>query len=209
LRILVVWHIIHGMQTRQIIRTLSGIGRGLLSMIAVAVALLVLVSAMIIVQGQRDEARPVGAAVVLGDPAGSGDSAIARVARFEHAGDLYRRGMVSRIILTGKSAAPAGREYLTGLGLPPQALLIETESATMAEGVRAAGAIARAQGVSAVIIVADPPQMLTALKVARDEGLAAYGSPTHSAPGEAHPAAEVAVVLRETWRYLTYVLAGQ
>lgn len=198
-----------GMQTRRIIRTLSSIGRGLLTVIAVAAMLLALVSAMIVVQGQRDEARPVGAAVVLGDPIGSGDPAIARVARFEHAGDLYRRGMVSRIILTGKSAAPAGREYLTKLGLPPQALLTETESATMAESVRAASAIARTQGVSAVIIVADPPQMLTALKVARDEGLTAYGSPTHSGPGEAYPAAEVAVVLHETWRYLTYVIVGQ
>lgn len=187
------------MQTKQMIRTLSSIGRGLLMALLAWLALLALVAAMVVVQGRHDEARPVGALVVLGEPA---------AARFEHAGTLYRRGLVSRIILSGSSTAESGRQHLTGQGLPPQALLIDKESETLAESIRAAATLARSQGVSTVLIVADPPQMLAALKIARDEGLTAYGSPARSAANNA-PLDNIAAVLRESWVYLVYLFTGQ
>lgn len=189
----------HAMQTKQMIRILSSIGRGLLMALLAWLALLALIAAMVIVQGQHDDARPVGAVVVLGEPAAR---------RFEHAGALYRRGLVSRIILSGASAVESGRQHLTGQGLPAQALLLDTESDTLAESIRAAATLARSQGVSTVLIVADPSQMLAALKIARDEGLTAYGSPARSTADNA-PLDDIVTVWHESWVYLIYLFTGQ
>ena len=45
----------------------------------------------------------------------------AQKVQYDHAGNLYRRGTVGRIILTGATVAPAARQYLIDQGLPPQA----------------------------------------------------------------------------------------
>ncbi|MCS6840970.1 MAG: YdcF family protein [Roseiflexus sp.] len=182
---------------------LVSLGRGIAAVLTSAFLLLGLTAAMVVVQSGRDEVRPAGAAVVLGE-AVDGALTLEQKAPYDHAANLYRRGMVSRIILTGATVAPLGRQYLIDQGLPPQALFIEAESVSLVEGARAAASIARAQGISSVVIVVEPPAMLTALKVARDEGLTAYGSP----PGNARSIIDPVTVARETWRYLRYVFAG-
>jgi uncharacterized SAM-binding protein YcdF (DUF218 family) len=189
---------------KTVTRALIALGRGIATVLTSALLLLGLTAAMVVVQSGRDEARPAGAAVVPGEAV---DSALTpeQKAQCDHAANLYRRGMVSRIILTGVMVAPLARQYLIDQGAPPQVLLIEEESTSLVEGLRAAADMARAQGISSVVIVVDPPAMLTALKVARDEGLTAYGSPAGDAAGADDPNA----VAGETWRYLRYVFAGR
>lgn len=189
---------------RIIVSVLISIGRGLATMLTCALLLIGLTAAMMVVQGGREEAHPAGAVVAPGEAAGDILTA-AQKAQYDHAGNLYRRGMVSRIILTGATVAPAARQYLIDQGIPLQALLVEEESTSLVDGIRAAAVIARAQGVSSVIIVVEPPMMLTALKVARDEGLTAYGSPASSVAGAADPVAGAG----GTWRYLRYVFVGR
>ena len=189
---------------KTVLRTLISLGRGIATALTSALLLLGLTAAMIVVQSGRDEARPAGAAVVPGEAV---DSALTpgQKAQCDHAANLYRRGMVSRIILTGVMVAPLARQYLIDQGVPPQVLLIEEESASLVEGLRAAANMARAQGISSVVIVVDPPVMLTALKVARDEGLTGYGSPA----GDASRADDPNAVAGETWRYIRYVFVGR
>jgi uncharacterized SAM-binding protein YcdF (DUF218 family) len=196
--------VIRNPHLKTVLRALISLGRGIATALASALLLLGLTAAMIVVQSGRDEARPAGAAVVPGEAV---DSALTpeQKAQCDHAANLYRRGMVSRIILTGVMVAPLARQYLIDQGAPPQVLLIEEESASLVEGLRAAANMARAQGISSVVIVVDPPAMLTALKVARDEGLTAYGSPA----GDASRADDPNAVAGETWRYLRYVFAGR
>ena len=94
------------MNTRYAIRLLAGILRGLLVIAVALLALLGMACALIVVQGRRDEAQQigagqVGAALVLGAAQWNGDPSPVLRARLDHALDLYRRGQVRQIILTG------------------------------------------------------------------------------------------------------------
>lgn len=194
------WH----PRLKPVIRTLVSLGRGMAAVLTSALLLLGLTAAMVVVQSGRDEARPAGAALVAGE---AFDSTLTpeQQAQCDHAVTLYRRGMVSRIILSGNLMfVPLARQYLIDQGLPPQTLFADEKSRSLVEGIRSAADIARAQGVSSIVIVAEPQAMLTALKVARDEGLTAYGSPA----GDVSIVETPYAVADGTWRYLKYVFAG-
>ena len=129
--------------------------------------------------------------------------------RASYALDLYRRGLVSRIILTGGvgrgdrlSEAAAGKQYLIEQRLPAEVLLLDERSTTTRENLRNAAALARANGINSVLLVSDPFHMLRSLKMARDLGLAAYGSPTRTSPISVNWAEEARYIVRgpgPTW----------
>jgi uncharacterized SAM-binding protein YcdF (DUF218 family) len=197
-------------------RILKGFLRSLISIAVSVVALGALVCGLIVLQGQRDEARQSGAAIVLGAAQWNGDPSPVLRARLDHALDLYRRGLVSRIILTGGvgrgdrlSEAAAGKQYLIEQRLPAEALLLDERSTTTRENLRNAAALARANGINSVLLVSDPFHMLRSLKMARDLGLAAYGSPTRTSPISVNWAEEARYIVRESWAYLVYLVARQ
>jgi uncharacterized SAM-binding protein YcdF (DUF218 family) len=202
------------MQKLSILRMLKALARSLL-LGGVSVGLLaVLVCALIIVQGQRDEARDSGAAVVLGAAQWNGDPSPVLRARLDHALDLYHRGIVKRIILTGGvgtgdrlSEAAAGKQYLLDRQLSAEVMLLDERSATTWENLRNASDLARANGIDTVLLVSDPFHMLRSLKMARDLGLSAYGSPTRTSPISGNRAEEARYVGREIWAYLVYLFA--
>jgi uncharacterized SAM-binding protein YcdF (DUF218 family) len=183
----------------------------------VSAALLVgLVCGLIVVQGQRDEARDSGAAVVLGAAQWNGDPSPVLQARLDHALDLYHRGLVKRIILTGGvgagdrlSEAAVGRQYLLDRQVSPDVLLLDERSTTTWENLQNAADLARANGIDTVVLVSDPFHMLRSLKMAHDLGLSAYGSPTRSSPISGNRAEETRFVVREIWAYLVYLFARQ
>jgi uncharacterized SAM-binding protein YcdF (DUF218 family) len=202
------------MQNLHVWRTLRSFFRGLLLSAVSVAALAGLVCGLIVIQGQRDEARQSGAAVVLGAAQWNGDPSPVLRARLNHALDLYRRGIVGKIILTGGvapgdtlSEAAAGRQYLIERRLPPEALLLDERSTTTWENLENAATLARANGISSVLLVSDPFHMLRALKMARDLGLVAYGSPTRTSPISENAAEEARYVVRESWVYLVYIFA--
>jgi len=197
-------------------RMLRGFARGVLLGAGSLATLILVICALIVVQGQRDETRPAGAAIVLGAAQWNGTPSPVLQARLDHALDLYRRGSVSRVILTGGvgqgdslSEAAAGREYLVKRGLPDEALLLEEQGTTTWESLRSAADIARANGIGSVLLVSDPFHMLRSLKMAHDLGLIAYGSPTRTSPISENTIAEARYVLREAWAYVVYVFTRQ
>ena len=209
------------MNTRYAIRLLAGFLRRL---IVIAVALLVLlglVCALIVAQGRRDEAQQVGAgqvgaALVLGAAQWNGDPSPVLRARLDHALELYRRGQVRQIILTGgvgsgdtTSEAAAGKQYLIDRGMTAEALLLEDQGTTTWESLRNAVPLARTNRIGAVLLVSDPFHMLRSIKMARDLGLIAYGSPTRSSPISAGSAEETRYILREAWAYMVYLFARE
>jgi uncharacterized SAM-binding protein YcdF (DUF218 family) len=202
------------MQTLQVLRMLRALLRGLLLAGISAGLLVALVCALIVVQGQRDDARASGAAIVLGAAQWNGDPSPVLRARLDHALDLYHRGVVKRIILTGGvgtgdrvSEAAAGRQYLLDRQLSAEVLLLEEQGTTTWENMRNAADLARDNGVDTVLLVSDPFHMLRSLKMARDLGLSAYGSPTRTSPISGNRAEEARYVVRETWAYLLYLFA--
>jgi uncharacterized SAM-binding protein YcdF (DUF218 family) len=209
------------MNTRYIIRLLAGFLRGLVIISATILALLGLVCALIVVQGRRDEAQQlgagqVGAALVLGAAQWNGDPSPVLRARLDHALELYRRGQVRQIILTGgmgvgdtTSEAAAGKRYLIEQGMAADVLLLEEQGTTTWESLRNAVPLARANRIGAVLLVSDPFHMLRSIKMARDLGLIAYGSPTRTSPIAAGSGEEIRYVVREAWAYLVYLFARQ
>ena len=207
------------MKTRYAIRLLAGFLRGLIVIAVALLALLGLSCVLIVIQGQRDEAEQVGggqvgAALVLGAAQWNGDPSPVLRARLDHALELYRRGQVRQIILTGGvGIAPArdraGKQYLIEHGMAADALLLEEQGTTTWESLRNAVPLARANRIGAVLLVSDPFHMLRSIKMARDLGLIAYGSPTRSSPIAAGSAEETRYVLREAWAYLVYLFARE
>jgi uncharacterized SAM-binding protein YcdF (DUF218 family) len=207
------------MNTRYALRWLAGFLRGLILFAITLLVLLGLVCVLIIVQGRRDEALQVGggrvgAALVLGAAQWNGDPSPVLRARLDHALDLYRRGQVRQIILTGGtgpgdtiSEAAAGKQYLIDQGLTADVLLLEDRGTTTWESLQNAVPLARANRIGAVMLVSDPFHMLRSIKMARDLGLIAYGSPTRTSPIATGSAEEARYVLREAWAYLVYLFA--
>jgi uncharacterized SAM-binding protein YcdF (DUF218 family) len=202
------------MRKLQAMRILTALLRGLLLAGISAALLAALVCGLIVVQGQRDEARDSGAAVVLGAAQWNGDPSPVLRARLDHALDLYHRGIVKRIILTGGvgagdrlSEAAAGKQYLLDRQLSAEVLLLDERSTTTWENLQNAADLARANGIDTVLLVSDPFHMLRSLKMARDLGLSAYGSPTRSSPISGNRTEEARFVLREIWAYLVYLFA--
>jgi uncharacterized SAM-binding protein YcdF (DUF218 family) len=197
-------------------RILLGFFRGLMWSIASVVALVALVCLLIVLQGQRDEVRPASAAIVLGAAQWNGTPSPVLRARLDHALDLYKRGYVSHIILTGgvgqgdtTSEAAAGKQYLVARGLPAESLLLDEHGATTWESLRNSAVLVRTNGLGAIMLVSDPFHMLRSLKMARDLGMVAYGSPTRTSPISESVVAEAGYVVRESWAYLVYLFTRQ
>jgi uncharacterized SAM-binding protein YcdF (DUF218 family) len=167
---------------------------------------------LIITQGTRDEVRQADAAIVLGAAQWNGDPSPVLEARLNHALDLYRRGIVNKIILTGgvgegdaASEASVSQKYLIERQVPAQDLLLDEESVTTWQNIQNAAEIARLNGINSVIIVSDPFHMLRSLKMSRDLQMNAYGSPTRSSPISRNQIEELRYVFRESWAYVAYI----
>jgi uncharacterized SAM-binding protein YcdF (DUF218 family) len=198
------------MRSRDVTRALLGALRGLLAVALSVVSFLLLLAALVLVQAQRDETRPAGAAVVLSVEGWSGDPLPMRQARLEHALDLYQRGVVSRLILTAAGdEGAASRAYLVERGVPESVLLIEDDGGTTLDCLRGAAALARESGVGTVLLVSDPVHMLRSLKIARDTGLVAYGSPAFNSPTSRSFTTSLGYVARESLAYLGYIFTGR
>ena len=192
-------------------RGLRSLGRGLLLVGLAALGLLALVAVLIVLEGQRDDlrspgARRVAAAIVLAGPAGDDGAQAAMKLRLDHALDLYRRGQVRLVVLAGPAEAAEGLRYLAERGLPPEALRPGAGESLLAS-LRASADAVRTSGGSAAVLVGDPPQMLRALKIARDLGVEAYSSPIVSSPLTDGTARQAGFVLREAAAYLGYLFA--
>lgn len=159
-----------------------------LRLLLVAVLWLVGVAAWIIHVGNRDEAGPADAIVVLGAAAYDAVPSPVFEARIEHGLDLYRAGHAPTLIFTGGyggatarfSEAQVARRYALRHDVPDAAILIESRSRTTLENLVEARQLMQAHDLQRVIIVSDPLHMARALRAARRLGIDAVGSPTPS-----------------------------
>jgi uncharacterized SAM-binding protein YcdF (DUF218 family) len=171
---------------------------------------------LIVVQGQRDDVTQTGprvdALLVMGTTQLNGRPSPVFQARLDHALELYRRGVAPRIILTGGAApgdlfseAAAARDYLTAQGVSERSLLLEETSRTSYQNLKNSAKLAHTSGIVSILIVSDNFHMLRSLKMARDLGLRAYGSPTRSSPIAEDRALELQYTLREAGAYTIYL----
>lgn len=168
--------------------------RILIALIVVLVIALVFVGSLVMVQGQRDEARPVDALVVL-------HADVPTNAHIEHALALYQRRFARRVLLVGSDLG-ASQAELIEQGVPEHALLVVEPTSDGGENFRDIAEVARQQGVQSILIVSAPGDLLLSLKMARDQGLMAYGSPVST--GDFEPR----TLFQASLKYWGYVLLG-
>jgi uncharacterized SAM-binding protein YcdF (DUF218 family) len=166
--------------------------------------------------GNRDDQRPADAIVVLGAAQYNGrPSAILR-ARVEHAIDLYGSGLADWLVVTGGKAqgdrtteAASARSFAIERGVPESAILVEDQGRTTLESLRGVAAVLRSHGLSSALFVSDRTHMLRVLKIAGDEGITAFGSPTETSPADATFGNRLEATIHEIGGLALYFVAQQ
>jgi uncharacterized SAM-binding protein YcdF (DUF218 family) len=167
-------------------------------------------------QGGRDERRPADAIVVLGAAQYDGRPSPVFRARLEHAVALYEAGLAPYLVVTGGKAAgdrtteaEAARRFALRRGVPAEAILVENESRTTYESMRAVSALLREHDLASAVFVSDRTHMLRVLRMAGDQDIVAWGSPTATSPIDADPGRRMRATLREVVALGVYFVAGR
>jgi len=145
------------------------------------------VAAWIVHVGNRDQAGPADAIVVLGAAAYDTRPSPVFTERIRHGIDLYERGLAGRIVFTGGygdgarfSEAQVARSFALRAGVPAEAILVEGLSRTTRQNLALSRQLLAEHGLRRVIVVSDPLHMARALRLCRQLGIDAVGSPTPS-----------------------------
>jgi uncharacterized SAM-binding protein YcdF (DUF218 family) len=166
-------------------------------------------------QGQTDEERPADAIVVMGAAQYDGRPSRVFAARLDHAVSLYFAGVAPTLVVTGGKAegdrtteAAAGRAFAIELGVPPEDILVEDQSRTTFESIRAVSELLAANDAHSAIFVSDRPHMLRVLRMAADVGITGWGSPTRTSPIEGDLAGQADATIHELGALGYYFLTG-
>jgi uncharacterized SAM-binding protein YcdF (DUF218 family) len=166
-------------------------------------------------QGNRDDGRPADAIVVLGAAQYNGVPSPIYQARLDHAIDLYNEGLAPTLVMTGgklpgdkTTEADAGRAYAIAHGVPADAILIEDRGRTTLESLRTVGSMLRDRGLRSAVFVSDRTHMLRVLRIARDERIEGFGSPTRTSPIDSSAAEQLRATVHEVGALALYFLAG-
>lgn len=169
----------------------------------------------IVAQGARDDAQPADAIVVMGAAQYDGRPSPVFRARLEHAVALYHQGIAPYLVVTGGKAegdrtteAATAREYAIAHGVPAAAILMEDQSRTTLASVRSVGAILRGADLRSAVFVSDRQHMLRVLRMAADEGIVGWGSPTTSSPIDRDPLARLDATVHELGALAIYFVTG-
>ena len=144
------------------------------------------VAAYIVWTGERDQAAPADAIIVLGAAAYDARPSPVFEQRIVHGIHLYERGLADWLIFTGGfggegarfAESEVARRYAIDEGVPAERILIETVSRTTHENMEQAARLMHGQGLHRAILVSDPLHMARALRQARGQGIEALGSAT-------------------------------
>jgi uncharacterized SAM-binding protein YcdF (DUF218 family) len=166
--------------------------------------------------GNRDDRRAADAIVVLGAAQYNGrPSAILR-SRVEHAIELYDAGLAPWLVLTGGKAdgdrtteAATARTVAMERGVPASAILVEDQGRTTLESLRGVGTVLREHGLSSALFVSDRTHMLRVLRIARDQGITSWGSPTDTSPADATFESRLEATVHEIGGLALYFVAEE
>ena len=156
---------------------------GLLALVAVVWTLYVVHE--INVTAHQDEARPADAIAVFGAAEYRGRPSPVYHARLDHAVALWQRQIAPLVITLGggsdkddgETEGGVGRDYLLANGIPPDAILAETNSFDTSQQVARLAEIAETHHLEHVVVVSDPTHLFRIQVLCQDAGLDAYTSP--------------------------------
>jgi uncharacterized SAM-binding protein YcdF (DUF218 family) len=158
--------------------------------ITASVVAIAVLSSRVEIQSQRDEARPADVILVLGAAEYRGKPSPVLKARLDHALELYQQKLAPRIMTTGGAGGEhvftegtVGRDYLTARGVPPEAVIVESEGESTVQSTTIAIEIMQRMGLRSAIVVSDGYHIFRVKRMLQMRGIVAYGSPRkeHSA----------------------------
>ena len=167
-------------------------------------------------QGERDEQRPADAIVVLGAAQFNGTPSDVFEARLRHAVDLYKAGVAPYLVVTGgklpadtTTEAATARKWAIAHGVPASAILGENKGRNTLESIEAVAVIFQEHGLSSAVFVSDETHMLRVLRMASDQGIVAWGSPTRTSPTDRDALRRQKAMLHEMAGLAAYYLGGR
>jgi uncharacterized SAM-binding protein YcdF (DUF218 family) len=92
--------------------------------------------------------------------------------------------------------------------VPADAILMEDQSRTTQESIRGVRQVLRDHGIADAVFVSDRPHMLRVLRMAHDDGIEAWGSPTATSPIEKDTVARLDATVHELGALAGYFLVG-
>ena len=172
-------------------RKRGGLFRWLRRLLLLLILWLCGVALYIVHIGGRDDAAGddvrADAIIVLGAAAYDARPSPVFEERIRHGLDLYRRGYAPVLLFTGGygngarfAESQVARRYALRHEVPDSAILIEARSRNTQENLEQARALMQQHGLHRVIVVSDPLHMSRALRLSRQLGIDALGSPTPS-----------------------------
>jgi uncharacterized SAM-binding protein YcdF (DUF218 family) len=166
-------------------------------------------------QGDIDERRPADAIVVLGAAQFNGRPGGVFEARLRHAVDLWRAGLAPYLVVTGgklpadvTTEAATARAWAIANGVPKEAILAEDRGRTTLESVEAVAGIFRRNDFESGLFVSDETHMLRVLRMAADQGIVAWGSPTRTSPTDLDEVRRRGSMLHELAGLAAYYVGG-
>ena len=180
-----------------------------------SVALLAYAAYRINAQGDLDEQRRADAIVVLGAAQFDGRPGDVFQARLEHAVELYHDHLASYLVVTGgkppgdrTTEAATARRWAIEHGVPAEAILGEDQGRTTLESIEEVGAIFRQRGFTTGLFVSDETHMLRVLRMASDQGIVAWGSPTRTSPSDRDTVRRRMAIVHELAGLAAYYVGG-
>lgn len=151
----------------------------LTTVIVVALMIPVGATVQVVLASQLDDRSPTQAIVMLDPGRVWGDPEAARVARIEHAADLYREGVAPVIIVTGPPRAHANtRAALWVNGVPPDDVITFDTGADTVGPLSIVASVMRDLSWTSATIVTDPAHAARVQATAGGLGIDAHVSPT-------------------------------
>ncbi|XVQ13450.1 YdcF family protein [Spirillospora sp. CA-255316] len=186
-------------------------------LVAVAVLTPLTVAWRVWYQARQDETPRSDAIIVLGAAQYNGRPSPTLQWRLQHALDLYRKGVAGSIVTVGGkqpddnfTEAGAGKRWLVERGGVPASKVVSVPVGNdTLESMRAVGREYDRLGWKTGIIVTDPWHGLRSKKMAENNGIEAFASPTRSGPSVQTRETQFNYIVRETGGYLSYVLFGK
>jgi uncharacterized SAM-binding protein YcdF (DUF218 family) len=165
--------------------------------------------------GHLDRDRKADCAIVLGAAAWHDKPSPVLRERLNHAIDLFNKGTVKSLVLTGgygKGAdfaeSEVGLEYCVKQGVPREVIYAELESLNTIDNLKEAKKIMSEKGLENAILVSDPWHLKRARRMASDLGLAVYVSGTPSSRFRSF-GAKAKFLLGEFALYHCYLVTGK
>lgn len=160
-----------------------------------------------------DQRTQVDVAIVLGAAQYDGQPSDVFKARLQHAKTLYVSGVVNYVLTVGGkqpgdvyTEAEAGQDWLVANGVPKDRVIAVGTGSDTLISLESVAPVYRQHGWDSAVIVSDPWHSLRAQMMARDAGINANVSPTHTGPVVQSREIQLKYIIRETGGVLFYRL---